>query len=55
MKVLYEEVKQMSPEEQTHAINNFKKETDGKFLYRADGGCISSFEWGWSIKAGKNE
>ena len=53
MKVLFDDVRQMNQDEQKHAINNFKKETDGKIIYRADGGCIATNQWGWKIKAGK--
>lgn len=51
MKVLYDEVKKMDPDEQKNVINNFKKEIYGKLICRADGGCIATNQWGWKIKA----
>jgi len=53
MKVLYDEVKKIDPDEQKNVINNFKKEIYGKLICRADGGCIATNQWGWKIKAGK--
>lgn len=49
-KVLFKDVVDMSEDEQKEAINNFKKETDDKIIYRADGGCISTTQWGWILK-----